>query len=855
MQKTGPAIAILIVVASVLNAAADQELLPGHSHYGEAFNRGPRQSAYLMGGTGNVHFPVSSKVPLVQKYIEQGIGQLHGFWYREAERSFRQAARLDPNCGIAYWGMAQAAIMNKPRAAQFAAEALKHKAGLTERERMYLDALSDGSGYRKLIAKYPDDLEAKAFEVWRRWHLAEAGGSQPDNLEEAIALAREILQVDPLHPIHHAVIHFADSTKAFRRGLDSAAKCGEAAPSIGHMWHMPTHVYANLKRYPLAAWQLEACLRTNNARAMHDHVMPYEIELYAHNNEWLIRTLMHLGRVNDARKLAKEMIDLPRHPLSNRLEPESEIPNLDSSSRSFDPTDATPRDAQESPAPDDVEKNQAKRPKRKNDSSADESARDQTRESHGTAAYYGRERLMQLLRRYELWDELIDDCQSGYLEATRLPAEQGKYHANLGVAYYCRADVAKGDQELAALHKLLDEQTTLRRTSIEEANGRPEIERASALGAVEKRFGRPLASLQAQTRQLQDHRRIVTGFFLSRNRLAIYLTCLAIGEAVVLWSLRRKLMRAALSGMAAAVLGGWLISCHIALMNLASDSTNVDFAIVTQKQLAEGDFDLAESSARQFATDRPQQVRPQANLVEVLYKVGNTNEARREFEKLRALAGLADLDSPPLARLAPIAKEFGYPTDWRKPETIKERLSDRRPLPSLGPFEWRPWPAPSWKLTDSAGHPHELSEFHGKPVVLVFFLGRGCLHCQQQLADFAKKAVEFKEAGLTVIAVSTDDGAGIKKSLADLAAGDRQFPFLMLADPKLDVFRSYGAFDDFEQIALHGTYLIDGEGRVRWNDVSFEPFMNVEFFLTEAKRLLARPVAPVEPDARVLARK
>ncbi len=290
-------------------------------------------------------------------------------------------------------------------------------------------------------------------------------------------------------------------------------------------------------------------------------------------------------------------------------------------------------------------------------------------------------------------------------------------------------------------------------------------------------------------------------------------------------------------------------------MNLGADSTNVDFAFVTQKQLAEGDFDLAEWSARQYAIERPLQVRPQANFVEVLYKAGKLKEARDEFEKLRELAGTADLDSPPLARLEPIAREFGLPTDWRQPEKIKELLGDRRPLPSLGPLEWRPSPAPDWKLTDAEGHRHELSEFHGKPVILVFFLGRGCLHCQQQLAAFAKKAAEFKEAGLTVIAVSTDDQAGAKKSVDSFATGGATFPFMMLADPKLDVFRSYGAFDDFEQIALHGTYLIDGNGLVRWNDVSFEPFMNADFLLSESKRLLARPVAPVEPEARVLAAK
>src|SRR5580704_16147889 len=138
MPKTAPTIAFLIVLVPVFAARGDQELLPGHSHFGEAFDRGPRRSAYLMGGTGNIHFPVSSKNPLVQKFIEQGIGQLHGFWYREAERSFREAARLDPNCGIAYWGMSQAAVRNKTRAAQFSAEANKHRAGLSPREQMYL---------------------------------------------------------------------------------------------------------------------------------------------------------------------------------------------------------------------------------------------------------------------------------------------------------------------------------------------------------------------------------------------------------------------------------------------------------------------------------------------------------------------------------------------------------------------------------------------------------------------------------------------------------------------------------------------------------------------------------------------
>ena len=69
-------------------------------------------------------------------------------------------------------------------------------------------------------------------------------------------------------------------------------------------------------------------------------------------------------------------------------------------------------------------------------------------------------------------------------------------------------------------------------------------------------------------------------------------------------------------------------------------------------------------------------------------------------------------------------------------------------------------------------------------------------------------------------------------------------PFPILADPSGEVFKRYRVWDDFEDLALHGTFLIDGDGLVRWQDVSFEPFMDTEFLLEECKRLLALPANP-----------
>ena len=88
---------------------------PGHSLHGEAFDEGPRQQAYLKDGQGHVDFLVTTASPEAQKFINQGVGQLHSFYYLEAERSFRQAARLDPSCAMSYWGMAMANVNNTKR--------------------------------------------------------------------------------------------------------------------------------------------------------------------------------------------------------------------------------------------------------------------------------------------------------------------------------------------------------------------------------------------------------------------------------------------------------------------------------------------------------------------------------------------------------------------------------------------------------------------------------------------------------------------------------------------------------------------------------------------------------------------
>jgi peroxiredoxin len=156
-------------------------------------------------------------------------------------------------------------------------------------------------------------------------------------------------------------------------------------------------------------------------------------------------------------------------------------------------------------------------------------------------------------------------------------------------------------------------------------------------------------------------------------------------------------------------------------------------------------------------------------------------------------------------------------------------------LQSLGPVRWQPWSAVDWSLPDANGRTVRLADYRGRPVVVIFYLGMGCVHCVEQLAKFGPLAKDFAAAGIDIVAIGTDSVEALKAS-----ATRGKLPFTVLADPGLATFRAYGAFDEFERMPLHATVLIDGTGRVRWQAVGAEPFGEVEFLLGEAKRLLRK---------------
>ncbi|HEX8199624.1 MAG TPA: peroxiredoxin, partial [Isosphaeraceae bacterium] len=216
----------------------------GHSVHGEAFNDGPRQRARLMPGQGRVLFPITTAHPEAQVFFNQGVAQLHSFFYFEAERSFRQVAQLDPGCVMAYWGLAMANVNNARRAEGFLKEARDRAAAgpITRRARLYLDALgafyqpkADAKerkqglkrGLEAIVREFPTDLDARAWLAMVRWQNGETKDATARR--EVDELIESVLRDEPRHPgAHHYRIHLWDGVQPAKAEASAARYAGTA---------------------------------------------------------------------------------------------------------------------------------------------------------------------------------------------------------------------------------------------------------------------------------------------------------------------------------------------------------------------------------------------------------------------------------------------------------------------------------------------------------------------------------------------------------------------------------------------------------------------------------------------------
>jgi hypothetical protein len=219
---------------------------------------------------GRVHFETSC-TPQAQENFDRGLAMLHSFFYPISVQAFTEAAAADPQCAIAYWGIATSGRSN-PLILPLTAAALKK--GLeavekgkaigakTERERDWLAAIelyykdydrvdqtTRGLAYERametLMQKYPDDSEAAIFYALALNETALPSDKTFANQLKAGAILEKIEAKLPDHPgVLHYLIHTYDYPPLAQRGLDAANRYAEVAPAAPHAQHMPSHTYS-----------------------------------------------------------------------------------------------------------------------------------------------------------------------------------------------------------------------------------------------------------------------------------------------------------------------------------------------------------------------------------------------------------------------------------------------------------------------------------------------------------------------------------------------------------------------------------------------------------------------------------
>ena len=284
-------------------------------------------TAPLLDGIGPLHLPISTDVPLAQKYFDQALTLAFGFNHAEAVRSFREAARQDPTCGMCYWGVALALgpNINAPMAPEAIPEAwaavqqalaLRHLE--TPREQAYIDAIStrysqDGEGraaldlvyagaMQRLVERFPQDhnartLMAEAYMDVTPWAYWNDDASPGPHTERFVAALEQVIAEQPDHPgALHLYIHAMEQYSPTKAEV-VADRLGPLVPVAGHLVHMPSHIYLRVGRYHDAV-----IANTKAAESDEDYIAQcnaqglYPAAYYPHNIHFLWYSAMMEGR-------------------------------------------------------------------------------------------------------------------------------------------------------------------------------------------------------------------------------------------------------------------------------------------------------------------------------------------------------------------------------------------------------------------------------------------------------------------------------------------------------------------------------------------------------------------------------
>jgi tetratricopeptide (TPR) repeat protein len=288
---------------------------------------------------GTYSYKITTNSAEAQRWFDQGLRLVYGFNHHEAQRAFREAARLDPSCAMCFWGIAitEGSNYNDPtnlerekKAATAAQEAVRLSGGAKPAERAMIQALAKrhssdpaakretldrayADAMREVARQYPDDLEASTFFAdsmmnLRPWNLWTADGVPQPGTEEIVVTLERVIARNPNHPgALHLYIHAVEASREPGRAEAAADRLRPLMPGAGHLVHMPAHIYWRVGRYGDAVTVNVAAADADRAYFKTATPSPiYRGLYYPHNIDFIWQSAAMQGRSAETVRAARE---------------------------------------------------------------------------------------------------------------------------------------------------------------------------------------------------------------------------------------------------------------------------------------------------------------------------------------------------------------------------------------------------------------------------------------------------------------------------------------------------------------------------------------------------------------------